>query len=355
MAGRYPEVRETLQDRQNLSVGAIAELVDAVRREIDELTAEPGWSHHWDDEGYTPDYSRVRDRLEALLAKGHADEVVALGEELLEAGTQQVEMSNDEGETASEIASCMEIVFRALSHASFSPAEQMFWAVKTELNDEYDLCQGAEQFWEEERTAADWNILVEKLTSLLNDDRPAGGEDSFSRKYHRDRLTNWLIDALGHAGRQEEILPLCEREAEETGSYPRLVNKLKEAGRLEKAEQWIHKSIKVTHQQWPGIANELRTALRGIREQANNWPRVAVFRAEDFFQQPSLHTFQELQKAAERAAVWPAVRAAALHYLETGELPQVGERVGHDRTIPLWPLPDLDTMDVTPRWQLHPR
>ena len=85
----------------------------------------------------------MRDRLEALLAQGHADAVVDVGEELLEAGTRQVEMSHDEGETGEEIASCLDIVFRALSHSSRSPAEQMRWAVEADLSDDYELCRGA--------------------------------------------------------------------------------------------------------------------------------------------------------------------------------------------------------------------
>ena len=125
VAQRHPDVRQFLEDRHNLSVGAVPKLVKAVRAEIAALSEEPVWSNHWNDEGSIPDYSRVRDRLEALLAQGHADAVVDVGAELLEAGTRQVEMSHDEGETGEEIASCLDIVFRALPHSSRSPAEQM--------------------------------------------------------------------------------------------------------------------------------------------------------------------------------------------------------------------------------------
>jgi uncharacterized Zn finger protein len=224
LAESYPVVRESLLDRRDLSMGSVKELVKQARQEIDHLSAEPGWRNHWDDAGYTPDYSRVRDRLQALLDKGHADEVIALGKHLLEAGTQQVEMSHDEGETAESISACLNVVFRALSQSSLSAAEQMLWAVEAELEDEYDLCQGAEQFWEQEFTPADWNILAEKLTQRLRHFKSTRGEDGFLRNYRRDRLTDWLIYALEHADRQEEIIPLCEREAAETGSYVRLVN-----------------------------------------------------------------------------------------------------------------------------------
>lgn len=355
LAGSYPAVHEALQDRRDLSVGTVRKLVNTVRKEINRLSAEPGWSNHWNDEGYTPDYSRVRDRLEVLLARGHADEVVALGEKLLEAGTRQVGMSHDEGETAEEISSCLSVVFRALPQSSLSPAEQMLRAVEAELNDDYDLCQGVEIFWEQEYTVADWNTLAERLSQRLNHYKPAEGKDGFSRNYGRDRLSNRLIVALKNAGREEEIIPLCEREAGKTGSYTRLVDYLKEAKRWEEAERWIHRGIKATRKQWPGIAGELRAALRGMREKENDWLCVAAFRAEDFFQEPTLHTFQELQKAAEQAGVRPTVRAAAIYYLETGKLPQTVKRAEKGRTIPLWPLPKTGVMKTTERQRIqHP-
>jgi uncharacterized Zn finger protein len=353
LAEHYPIVRESILDRRDLAMGSVKGLVQQARQEIDHLSAEPGWSNHWDDAGYTPDYSRVRDRLQALLDKGHADEVLALGKHLLEAGTQQVEMSQDEGETAEAISACLSVVFRALLHSSLSRAEQMLWAVEAELDDEYDLCQAAEQFWEQEYAAADWQILAQKLTQGLHHFKATPGDDRFLHHYRRDRLTDWLIYALEHAGQHEAIIPLCEREAEKTHSYVRLVQHLKAANRWEEAEQWIDKGIRATQKQLPGIASELRTALRDIREKEDNWLQVAAMHADDFFQHPTLPAFQELQKAAERAGVWPAVRAGALHYLETGEFPQPSSRAMKERSVPPWPLPASELTDNADRGHLR--
>ena len=74
-------------------------------------------------------------------------------------------------------------------------------------------------------------------------------EDSFSRSYHRDQLSNWIIRAFENAGRQEQIIPLCEQEAVKTGSYTRLVDALRKAKRLGEAEQWIHRGIKATQKE----------------------------------------------------------------------------------------------------------
>jgi uncharacterized Zn finger protein len=111
LAHDFPDVRQRIADRAELQSGNAAKLVANARREIASVSAEPGWTRHWSDERHIPDYSRVQERLEALLASGHADEVVSLGEEILRRGIQQVEMSDDEGETGQEIADCMAIVF----------------------------------------------------------------------------------------------------------------------------------------------------------------------------------------------------------------------------------------------------
>jgi uncharacterized Zn finger protein len=140
---QHPDVRQAIVDRANLLSGEVKKLVSIVRKEIRTLAGMPGWD---DDDGWgrgtSDNYNRIRTHMEALLAAGHADEVLSLGQELLQAGTQHVEMINDEGETQGEVVACMDIVFRALDYSSLSLAEQMLWALDAELDDSYDLCQG---------------------------------------------------------------------------------------------------------------------------------------------------------------------------------------------------------------------
>jgi uncharacterized Zn finger protein len=331
LSERYPSVRKDLQDRQSLSKGSVKRIVAAVRKEIQELSSEPGWRNHWNNEGYVPDYSQVENQLKSLLANGYADEVVALGKELLEAGIRQVEMSDDEGETGNEISSCLDIVFQALPQSTLSPVEQMLWVIDAELEDEHELCCGAESFWKRKQKASDWSIVANRLLERLSQFQPVKGQDGFSRSYHRDNLTNWIIRALENSGRHEEVIPLCEQEAVNTGSYIRLVDVLRKAKRSEEAEQWIHKGIQATQKQWSGIAKQLKDALREMREREGNWLKVAAFRTEDFLESPSIHTFLDMKKAAEKANVWQEIRAAALLYLETAKLPQ---------SDPTWPLPE---------------
>ncbi|MBW1841404.1 MAG: SWIM zinc finger domain-containing protein [Deltaproteobacteria bacterium] len=337
LAERHPNVSGHLLDKVDLSKGTVNNMVDSVRNEIMELSSEPGWQNHWRNEGYTPDYSRVKHRFEALLDQGFADELIALGEELMTAGTSQVEMSHDEGETEEEIASCMDVVFRALPQSSLSPSEQMLWAVDRELEDQWALCEGVEVFWQQEQKKTDWTILADQLIKRLN--RFSKPDD----RYLRDRLADWIITALANSGRDDEIIPLCEKEAVKTGSYIRLVRILIEAEQWKPAEQWIHKGIKATQEKWPGLADQLRTALREIREKQGDWLQVAALRADDFFTNPSLETFKKLQKAVRKAKVWAKIKPVTFQYLETGELPGSGLS---------WPLPETGVLESD---KCHPR
>lgn len=105
---QHPEVRQAILDRANLLSGEVKKLVRTVRQEINGLTRMSGWEDDWGRGGGSGNYDRIRTHLEALLAAGHADEVLSLGQELLEAGTRQVEMINDEGETGAEISSLVD-------------------------------------------------------------------------------------------------------------------------------------------------------------------------------------------------------------------------------------------------------
>lgn len=346
---QHPDVRQAIVDRANLLSGEVKKLVATVRKEMNALARMSAWGDEDDWGRGGGNYVRIRTHLEALLAAGHADEVLSLGQELLQAGTQQVEMVNDEGETMGEVAACMPMVFRALSHSSLTPAERMLWAINMELSDGYDLCQGKEEFWQHSYSAADWNIVADHLHTRLRKFASESRGEGYTAKYRRDRLSNLLIQALEQAGRKDEIIPLCEREAEKTDSYVRLVTHLMQAKRWREMEQWIHKGIVATRKQLPGIASQLRLALRERREQQKNWPQVAAFYAEDFFDQPGARTLIELQKAAKRAGVEAEVRVGAFHYLETGALPQATKSGKKTGGVPSWPLPECEVKGMEER------
>ncbi|HDK82394.1 MAG TPA: SWIM zinc finger domain-containing protein, partial [Nitrospirae bacterium] len=329
---RHDEVREELEFNVRLKTDSSPSLAKTVEREIEDAAREPAWWNYRRGCGYRPDYSRVRAGLQRLLDEKQTDEALRLGEKLLFLGTQQVEQSHDEGDAAEEVTDCMTIVFKALRDSSLPNEEKMERAVDFALRDEYGLCDGLEEFWKKKFSKKDWTALADRLLNRLNSMRPEKDGNSFSRDYRRDRMTDEIIRALENAGRQEEVITLCLKEAEITSSYDRLVKHLRKARRDAEAEEWIRKGIAVTLDKWPGIANGLKEELLDIRRRKRDWNFVAAVLVDDFRENPSLDAFKELKKASEKAHVWETVRKAVLHFLENGKKPQ------QNRSD--WPLPD---------------
>jgi uncharacterized Zn finger protein len=339
LAERFPDVAPELKERHEIAAGNVKNLIKELRREIQRVSSEPGWQNYWNGEGYTPRYSGVHSKLKRLLASDHADEVLELGKELMEAGVRQVEMSDDEGETANEIASCMPEIFTALARSSLSGSEKILWAVEATLSDGYGLFAEAENFLERKFNKRDWSQAADRLRDRLKKYKPAGPKDNTFSDFYRDRITDETIRALEMAGRKDEIIPLCEQEAEKTGSYVRFVKWLRKSRRNEAAEAAIRKGILSVGDRWPGIAAELRNQFREIRQKKGNWAAVAVIRVDEFVEDPSSYFYKDLQIAARKADVWPAVRESILHYLETGRLPSKKKS---------WPLPEKRRKDTFP-------
>jgi uncharacterized Zn finger protein len=320
-AQRYPELYHDLVDSRHLDTGETKSLVSGLRKEIRNISSEPGWQNYWRGEGYTPDYSSVCRKLEKLLSASCADEVLAIGRELMVASVRQVGESDDEGETAQEISSCMPVIVKALDQSSLSPVDKLTWAVDAVLSDEYDLFNVFAEYLMRQHTPHDWSLLADRLLERINTSTPTKGEDTFSRNYRRDRLSDWAIHALECAGRSGEILPLCKSEAQKTGSFTRLVKRLITDSQWADAEHWILEGIRATGHKWPGIADELRTMLLDIRIEQQNWPAVAAIRADKFVRYPSQQTYTDCREAVSRLKAWPVVRECLLLYLENGTAP----------------------------------
>lgn len=341
-AEQYPELAQDLADRKQLISGNIKGLVTRLLREIRDIGDEPGWQNYWQGEGFTPDYSGIRKKIETLLRAGHADEVLNLGRELVTTSTRQVEESHDEGETAVEIAVCMPIIVKALDRSSLDSVDKLNWAIDAVLADQFEVCEAFAEYLYRKHPKAAWHALADRLSAQLKTLKTTKRGDDFHRSYERDRLCDWVIHALERAGREKEIIPLCEAEARKTGSYDRLVKRLVLAKRYEDAERWIQEGIKATKKKLPGIAAGLRDKLREIRTVEKNWPVVAAMQVEEFLRHPSRQAFMECKKSCEKAKAWPDVRESLLHYLEKGDLPWKQKE---------WPLPEsgLDRPDADQR------
>ncbi|HEX9660559.1 MAG TPA: SWIM zinc finger family protein [Rhodothermales bacterium] len=71
---RFPELRAEFQERIALAEGDVDRLVNQARRDLHAVTAEVGWRNHWNDEGHTPDYARLKHKLELLVEAGRRGE-----------------------------------------------------------------------------------------------------------------------------------------------------------------------------------------------------------------------------------------------------------------------------------------
>ncbi len=331
LAEQYPKIVENLSDRQQLISGNTKTLVTRLRREIHDIGDEPGWQNYWQGEGFTPDYSEIRQKLETLLKAGYADEVLTLGHELITTGIRQVKESQDEGETAMEIDFCMPVIVRALAQSSLDTADKLTWALDVLLEDCYGVCDAFAEYLQRRHPKSAWNSFAVLLLERLKGFNNSTDTNNISHDYKRNQISDWTIHALEQSDRKDEIIPLCIAEARRTGSYERLVKRLIAARQYEDAEHWIQNGIQVTKKKWPGIASNLRNNLLKIRTLEKNWPAVVAIQVEEFVRNPSLQDYTDCRKTSERVKIWSKVRESLLHYLEKGELPWKQKD---------WPLPE---------------
>jgi uncharacterized Zn finger protein len=357
LSADFPQVRQRIVDRADLQNGDVATLVANTRREIVKVSADPGWTRHWSNERHIPDYSRVQKRLQSLLNSGHADEVVALGDDLWRRGLEQIGMSNDEGETGWEIAGCMKVVFHALESSSLTGSKRLIWLLDMRLRDNYGILDGIDDPLANRAafTAADWAIVADELARRMAGILVSGAERDVAGSdggYRRQRIMRLLLDALKQAGRGQEITAILEREAEITHCYVELVDHLLAEKQHEAAAAWACKGFERTRETLPGLAWSLEERLRDLAVRAKDGPLVAAFRAMEFFERPEVERYQAVRSATAPLGHWEQVRSLLLGWLETGIRPDLPPPVKTPRRVqgkvllyvrPIaqeaWPLP----------------
>jgi uncharacterized Zn finger protein len=330
VAQNHPQIVSELQTGFSIAPPSAAGLAQRISKEIDRVSQEPAWSDHWSHAASIPDYSNIASGLQQLFDAGHFDDIIKLGKKLFTKGMEQIGQSNDEGETLDEVSRALDIVFKALLYCSLADVDKMEQAVEWEVEDDYDLCDGLELFWKSRFDTKAWSDLADRLLGWLNVYRPMQEEVEFHHHYRRNKLTDQIVSALGHASRKEEMLQLCIREAPLTASYERLVKVLRKSGNSPEAEEWIKKGIEATRHTLPGIAAALRTQYLEIRTSKKDWLFCAALEADLFFTEPCINTYTPLKIACERINLWDKTRPAIIHFLHNGQPPTGKE----------WPLPE---------------
>ena len=334
----FPDVREFLEDRRKVRSGNADTLLKAIRQEIADIREGPDWDEYeyeYEQEYQPVSFNRLKTYLQALLLAGPAEELLQVGKELINAVNFAIDNYEIEGDIIDEVPACMEIVIQALPASSLSSSEKLIWAVDLELADEYEFCYDVlKNIWNNADNKSDWHALADELQKRLNAIR--------SDNDLRRRVTGWLIAALEQTGREDEIIPLREREAEITGEYTQLIDLLIGEKHYEEAKNWCQKAITNTDPNHLGNISDIEDRLRTIQEKTGDYLSAAAFYADDFFSNPSLHTFQELCKSAQKAKVGPAVEAWARYFLETGHLPRTKGRKRKGEPNDKWPLPKTE-------------
>jgi uncharacterized Zn finger protein len=330
MSRLYPDLACNLADRFRLQKGDIKSLVTRLRQEIHATGEQPGWSSHWNDDGFTPDYSGIRRKLDTLIDAGFADEALSIGKELMKSGMNQVGMSQDDGQTAEEIEECMPVIIKALQQSSLPPADKLYWALDVLLADEYDLCGSFDKFLQLKHPPAAWNELADRLLVRLDELKDEPKNNGYGYSSIRRTLVDYIIHALNRCGRRKEVIPLCEMEAEKAGDYGRLVGRLIALKRYRDAERWIWKGLHACKQGEAGTAHSLREWMIKLLTLEKRWPEVAAIQCEEFVRYPSWQTFTDCRGTCFKNGTWTVVRECLLNFLENGHRPW--EQNG-------WPLP----------------
>jgi uncharacterized Zn finger protein len=334
LAGEIPAVRQDLSDRQSVAESDASEVFRSLTADINRISRMDAWSNPWNNESSIPDYSPVRKRMQILLTMGKYGDILQAGTLLFKKGADQVAGSEDNGETAGEIEQCMDLVFSALSKASLPAHERILYAIHADLNDEYDLCAGAEVFLTGTFPAAEWGIAADQLIRELREPQAAAGHGTSVLEFRRDRLCDWIVAALDHAGRKTEATDLCIAEADRTKNYQRLVRRLMAAGRTDDAISWMRRGIQQTMLKSPGIAAELRDSLCEQLERGGELDQVVAIRAGGFLESPDLKTWRRLRGSAQAAGMWERLEPEMRGCLERGGIPRK-RRGGPEGTGPL--------------------
>jgi uncharacterized Zn finger protein len=341
-----------LRDRQSLAAENPARVVGEIYSEMDELWREARDYDNWNYEGEDmPEFSDLQIRMESLLDSGHPEELLEIGKELMNRYDGIAEY-DEEGEIGTKTSRCMDVVFKALSQSSLPAHEKMLYALEIELKDNYNILD-EHSLWKEDFSQEEWKLFSKALKVRLQE-AEREENDLYYSSWERDYVIDRLVDALKKAGLSEEIIPVCELEAEISGSYVRLVRVLLDSGEKQRAEEWIYRGTKETREEKPGTASQLRQILLEIKESEGNWLFVTALETEEFFRYPQLASYIKMREAAKKIGKWQEIREAALGYLRSGELEAKQVSPAEETSILPGILPNTGLLEIGSLEEIEP-
>ncbi len=340
----HPSIFDSLPSKALPGDDVVDKTVARLRQQIRKTGDERGWQDNWNNDGYIPDYSPIQKQLEKLLGGGHIEVILELGEELFSLGITQVGESDDEGETASEIAGCLAVVFAAMRNSKRPAAQRMIWFWNKLLEDEYGLLDELESpidYTAMKRT--DWREVVEEFNQRLgNCPDPKGDSTGYGDKYRRQRLLEFTLEALTHAGETERATELMIAELPYCDNYVELVDYLLASDADDQAEHWAYQGFHKTISALPGIAAQLVERLLDLAGKRKDWPQLAALHVDNFLQNTSVDHYRLARKSSQKAGCRAQIQAELLRFLETGESPL---------STSDWPLPGTRLKFPKPKYR----
>lgn len=194
-----------------------------------------------------------------------------------------------------------------------------------------------------------WSEVANRLRDCLG--KPGDMSDS-SARYRRSRRAAQLVFALDRGGRAAEATELLRVEASVTWDWVRVVDRMLALGDVDAANTAAIEGLAGLPEQQRGERAGLRDRLRQIADRRGDHDKVAAFRADEFFEDPSLETFEVSLDTARRVGCEGRVRSWMEHFLCTGRCP-VGLGFRRRKGEPLsWPLPASGD-GIKPQWSVN--
>ncbi len=304
--------------------GDVSQLLKMARKELKRISREPAWANPWKHESHIPDYSPLRRILEALLGKGAFDELVAFGDSLKTETLPQIEAANDEGDTAGEIRSCMEVVASAVRRSSLTSLEQLRWFADLHGDDDYSTFDGIYDPFvhPDDWSPSDWSAFADSLLASSMEADGKGGDGFFS-DYAKKRKLNRACSALRNAGRTDEAKAQRVAWLRRHGEFEDLARFLLDNGEMDAAWDAAMSGLTSRHVRDPygQLKEQLREILRIIATRRGETRLALALQAEDFFADPSHNAFFSLLGAAKDERLDSAMRPWLVRFLETGLRP----------------------------------
>ena len=323
------------QDLRPDKVGVSKRQFDRIQNLIRTETGFRFFRDEWDYEdhpyGEEPDYTEIENEFRLLAELGYVTELLNLGGELMELGTEQFQETDPSEETFDQFRSCMTIVVDAMRTSELPPVDRMiaYWGLM--LNDQYDILAEAEAPINGTKLSQqDWLSVAEEFTNRLKSMPVKSEENSLSSDYDRHRVMQRAIDALKAGDAFDEAIELMESELPHCHNYVELVDLLIETRDIEKAKRWVIDGRLATKNTFRGIAHQLAEKMREIAILEENLPQASAITASFFFRQPSVSSFLAVKDSCQTSGEWKKVRDVLLVFLETGFF---------SPTASDWPLP----------------